>query len=72
MVHDHLSGGRSARRTLSLVVIVLGALLLLSLPVVLVVLAFGQAQNVRLPGTLVIISAAGGMALLVIGAALRE
>ncbi|MBF6613193.1 MAG: hypothetical protein IVW55_08700 [Chloroflexi bacterium] len=72
MVHDHLSGGSSARRTLSLVVIVLGALLLLSLPVVLVVLAFGQEQNVRLPGTLVIISAAGGMALLVIGAALRE
>ncbi len=72
MARDQLSGGRSARRVLSIVVIVLGALLLLSLPVVLVVLAFVREQNARLPGTLVIISAAGGMALVVIGAALRE
>ena len=62
---------RSNRNTLSLVLIIAGGLLLLLVPLFLVFLAFSGAKNVDLPGTLVILSVAGGMALVVLGAALR-
>lgn len=63
---------RSRRARLSLAVMALGALLLLLVPMLLVALAFAQVRDVELPGTLVILSATGGMALIVIGAALWE
>ena len=50
----------------------LGAILLLLVPTMLVVLAFTRATDVRLSGTVVILSAVGGMALVVVGAALRD
>jgi hypothetical protein len=62
----------STRRMLSLAAFVAGALLLLLVPVTLLVLAFAHAHDTQLPGTLVILSAAGGMAFIVIGAALRD
>lgn|GEM_PF-3196001 len=63
---------RSTRRMLSLIFMVLGAILLLLVPAMLVVLAFSQARDVRLPGTVVILSAVMGMAFVVVGAALRD
>ncbi len=68
---------------LSLAAMVLGALLLILVPVLLVGLAFAHIeatpalgmlvqQSYHLSGTLVIGSAAGGMALLIIGATLRD
>ena len=64
--------GRSIRRVLSILFIALGALLLLLVPGILVALAFAQATDVDIPGTLVIVSAVLGMMLVVVGAALRE
>ncbi len=62
----------STRRLLSLIFMALGAILLLLVPTMLVVLAFAQTRDVDLSGTVVILSAVGGMALVVIGAALRD
>jgi hypothetical protein len=47
-------------------------LLLLLVPLYLVVLAFAGARNVDLHGTLVILSVVIGMALVVVGSAIRE
>lgn len=68
---DRRAPGGSTRRSLSLFIIILGALLLLFVPSMLVFLAFAR-QGIELPGTLVILSATGGMALVAIGAALRD
>lgn len=61
----------STRNTLSLALMIVGGLLLLLVPLLLVFLAMSGAKNVELPGTLVILSVVGGMALEVCGAALR-
>jgi hypothetical protein len=57
---------------LSLIVIVVGAILLLIVPVFLFVLALGGTKTFHLPGTVLILSVVSGMALVVIGAALRD
>jgi hypothetical protein len=62
----------SNRNMISLVLIGLGILLLLLVPLYLVVLAFAGARNVDLHGTLVILSVVIGMALVVVGSAIRE
>lgn len=61
----------SSRNTLSLALIVAGALLLVLVPLLLVFLAITGARDVDLPGTLVILSVVGGMALVIFGAAVR-
>jgi hypothetical protein len=61
----------STRNTLSLALMVAGGLLLVLVPLLLVFLAVSGAQNVDLPGTLVILSVVGGMALVVLGEAIR-
>jgi hypothetical protein len=60
------------RRTASVAVMVVGAILLLIVPLLLVALAFGGTRRADLPGTLVILSATAGMALIAVGAALRD
>jgi hypothetical protein len=62
----------STRRLLALVAMVVGALLLLLMPAALLYFAVTDAQDAHLPGTLVIVSATGGMALLALGALIRE
>ena len=62
----------STRRLLSLIAMVLGALLLLVMPAILFGYAVSGNKDVELPGTLVILTSTGGIALIVIGAALRE
>ena len=62
----------STRRLLSLVAIVVGVLLLLVMPAILFGYAVSGTKDVELPGTLVILTSTGGIALIVIGAALRE
>ena len=62
----------STRRLLSVISMVVGALLLLVMPAILFGYAVTGNKDVELPGTLVILTATGGIALLVIGAALRE
>ena len=63
--------GRSTRRTLSTVLIALGILLLAIMPTMLLIFAISGTENAHIQGTLVILSSAGGMALIAIGAALR-
>ena len=65
-------GSSSTRRMLSLIVMVAGALLLLVMPAILFGYAASGNKDVELPGTLVILTATGGIALIVIGAALRD
>ena len=60
------------RQNPSLAVLGLGGLLLLSVPVLLILLAISGGDGTSLPGTFVILSATLGMALVVIGAALRD
>jgi len=68
---DRTPGG-STRRLLSLALIIVGALLLLVMPLALFFFALsGNTQN-HLPGTLVIVTATGGMVMLVLGFALRN
>ena len=62
----------STRRLLSLIAMVVGALLLLVMPAILFGYAVSGNKDVELPGTLVILTSTGGIALIVIGAALRE
>lgn len=62
----------STRRLLALAAIVLGALLLLVMPATLFFFAVSGTKDAHLPGTLVIVSATGGMALLALGALIRE
>jgi hypothetical protein len=50
----------------------LGALFLLIVPTLLFVLALGQTKSFHLPGTVLILSVVAGMALVIIGAALRD
>ena len=64
--------GNSRWRTVSTVCIVLGIALLAIMPTVLLFFAVTAKQDPHIPGTLVIISSAGGMALIVIGAAMRS
>ena len=66
------SSSRSTRSTISTVLIVSGVLLLLIMPLMLFFFAITSNKDAELPGTLVILSSAGGMALIVIGAALRD
>lgn len=61
----------STRNILSLALIVAGGLLLVLVPLLLVFLALSGARDVDLPGTLVILSVVGGMALVVLGEAIR-
>jgi hypothetical protein len=63
---------RSSRRKLSRALMLLGALLLLSIPGVIVVLAFARATDAAIPGTWLILSATAGMALVGVGAALYD
>lgn len=63
--------GNSTRNMLSLALIVVGALLLLIIPVTLLYFAVASVPNPHLPGTLVILSSVGGMALIGVGALLR-
>jgi Flp pilus assembly protein protease CpaA len=51
---------------------VAGALLLLLVPAVLLFYALSDPKNAQIPGTLVILSVVVGMALVVVGAALRD
>ena len=62
----------STRRTLSNIIMALGALVMMVMPAILFVASLSADKAVDLPGTLVLISSAGGMALIVIGAMLRE
>ena len=62
----------STLRMLSWLIIGAGVLLLLIMPATLLFFAVSGTQNAHIPGTLVLITSAGGMALLVIGIALRE
>ena len=55
----------------STVLIVLGVVLLAIMPSVLLFFAITGTKNAHIQGTLVILSSAGGMALIGIGAALR-
>ena len=64
--------GGSTRRMLSLIAMVVGALLLLVMPAILFAYAVSGTKDVELPGTLVILTSTGGIALIIIGAALRE
>jgi len=64
--------GSATRRILSMAAIILGALLLLVMPLTLIFLAVTSKEDAQLPGTLVIVSATGGMMLLAIGAVLRD
>jgi hypothetical protein len=64
--------GGSTRRTLSLIAMVVGALLLLVMPAILFAYALSGNKDVELPGTLVILTSTGGIALIIVGAALRE
>ena len=62
----------STNNTLSLALIVMGGILLVLVPLLLVFLAFTGAKDVNIPGTLIIISVVSGMALVVLGAAVRS
>ena len=62
----------SNRNLLSILVIVLGALLLLIVPLSLFVFALAQSKTFQIPGTLLILTVVSGMALIVIGAALHD
>ena len=62
----------SSRNALSLGIIVAGVILLAAVPLLLVVLSFGGTRTLDLPGTAVILTATAGMALVVIGAAMRD
>jgi hypothetical protein len=62
----------STRSILSISLLGIGVLLLLLVPGILLALAFARTEDAELPGTLVIISAVGGMAFVVAGVALRE
>ncbi len=70
MANDRAPRG-SSRRVLSRAVMLLGILLLLLVPSILLLRAFTQSKDL-LPGTLVILSVTGGMALVIIGAALGD
>lgn len=61
----------SSRNALSLALIVAGGILLVLVPIIMVVLAFAGAKDVHIPGTLIILSVVSGMALVVLGAAVR-
>lgn len=63
---------RSSRRKLSLALMLIGALLMLSMPAAFVVLAFANATDTVIPGTLLILSATAGMGLVGLGAALYD
>lgn len=69
---DKGSARGSLRRTLSLGLMIAGAVLLAVVPLILVVLSFAGTRTLSLPGTYVILSAVAGMALVVSGAALRD
>ena len=71
MITDDTSG-RSSRRMASNIAMLVGALLLMVMPAVLFFYSIGGTTQAHLPGTLVILSSVGGMALVVIGAALRD
>ena len=60
------------RRTLSLIALVVGVLLLLIMPGILFFYAVSGNKDVELPGTLVILTTTGGMTLIVLAFALRE
>ena len=66
------NSGNSIIRLLSFVFIGLGALTLMAVPILLLVLALGQANDADVSGFLVIGSAVVGMAFAVIGAALHD
>ncbi len=63
---------RSSRRKLSQALMLIGALLMLSMPAAFVVLAFAGATDTVIPGTLLILSATAGMGLVGLGAALYD
>jgi len=66
------ASGRSSRRKIAMVLMLVGALLMLSVPAAFVVLAFAGATGTVIPGTLLILSAVAGMVLIVLGAALFD
>jgi hypothetical protein len=68
---DNRSANNSSRKAISLGIIIAGILLLAAVPLTLVVLSFAGTRTLDLPGTAVILSAVGGMALVVIGASIR-
>jgi hypothetical protein len=69
---DNRSARRSSRNALSLGIIVAGVILLAAVPLLLVVLSFSGTRTIDLPGTAVIVSATIGMALVVVGSAMRD
>ena len=71
MASDRTSGS-STRGILSLVAIALGILMLLVMPATLLYFAVTNTPDAHIPGTLVILTSTGGMALIIIGAALRD
>ncbi len=66
------ASSRSSRRKLSLALMLVGALLMLSMPAAFVVLAFAGATDSVIPGTLLILSATAGMGLVGLGAVLYD
>jgi ABC-type nickel/cobalt efflux system permease component RcnA len=66
------ANNRSSRQNLSRALMLLGALLMLSVPAAFVVLAFARATDAAIPGTLLILSATAGMALVGVGAVLYD
>jgi hypothetical protein len=69
---DNRTARRSSRKTLALGIIIAGIILLVAVPLLLVSLSLGGTRTIDLPGTAVILSAVVGMALVVVGAALRD
>ena len=71
MATDRTPGG-STRRMLAYLCMGLGALLLLVMPLTLLFFAVNSTKDPHLQGTLVILTSVGGMALLALGAVLRD
>lgn len=69
---SYTGSSNSTIRTAALGLMALGAILLLVMPLTLLYFAVANVPNPHLPGTLVIVTATGGMGLLGIGAVLRS
>jgi hypothetical protein len=65
-------GRRSSRRPISIAIIVVGAVLLLLVPLYLLFNSMSGSTNAPLEGTWLIISVVSGMALVAVGAALGD
>ncbi len=72
MPTDRVPAGSSTRRSVAIALMALGGLLLMIMPAILFFFSLSASKSAHLPGTLVILGSAGGMSLILIGAAIRE